>query len=484
MKPCIKLFFYLTITIFCLAFFAVSSVTISVESNNNRLYNYNYNITLSKNSNTEIQNSNESLKIKNIHLVYLISRSINIPVNITTHYSDIFGVSNGILPINITKVSNLNSFEINDPFLCIILSTLISMVLCIFYYLFSMEIKKKPLQHTINPVNHNRNNFDFIRFIAASSVIISHSVPLTNNGSSYINELTKGQIDLGAISVNTFFVISGYLILSSYIRMQSIPKYLLARVLRIYPALIVVSIFTALIVGPIVTKLSLYEYFNSNNTWLYLFNTTVPISSPVFSLPGFYTGCGHYTDAVNGSIWTIGWEVKCYLLVIIIGFLRLLNKNLVLTITSVMVLYYGVLNHEEIRLYTYFFIGMCFYLFKENIRYKYFITGIALISIFLACFFGKYLNLTLLIAGSYLLFGFSFSKKIKFYHFGKYGDFSYGIYLYGFLIQQLVMIYFHGSMNNTLNYMISLPIAVMCGIASYFCIEKPCMNLKNKILQL
>lgn len=84
--------------------------------------------------------------------------------------------------------------------------------------------------------------------------------------------------------------------------------------------------------------------------------------------------------------------------------------------------------------------------------------------------------------GAYLLFSFAFSKTIRLYNFGKYGDFSYGIYLYGFLIQQLVIRAFHGQMSNTLNYMILLPIAILCGVLSYKLVEKPCMDLKKKFL--
>lgn len=76
---------------------------------------------------------------------------------------------------------------------------------------------------------------------------------------------------------------------------------------------------------------------------------------------------------------------------------------------------------------------------------------------------------------------FVFSDKVKLYGFGKHGDFSYGIYLYGFLVQQLVILAFHGQMSNTLNYVITLPIAIVCGVLSYKLIEYPCMQLKNKI---
>lgn len=79
------------------------------------------------------------------------------------------------------------------------------------------------------------------------------------------------------------------------------------------------------------------------------------------------------------------------------------------------------------------------------------------------------------------MFYFAFSKNINLNNFGKFGDFSYGIYIYGFLIQQLVIMAFGGKISNTLNYIISLPITICIGFISYHLIEKRFMNLKKYI---
>lgn len=92
-----------------------------------------------------------------------------------------------------------------------------------------------------------QNNFNILRLIFASTVIISHSYPLTNNAEIF-QQITNGQIDLGALSVEIFFIISGYLIFISLNYSKSIPSYLWKRVLRLFPALIVMLILTILIV--------------------------------------------------------------------------------------------------------------------------------------------------------------------------------------------------------------------------------------------
>lgn len=77
-------------------------------------------------------------------------------------------------------------------------------------------------------VSHRVNNFDFLRFVAASLVIISHSSALTGNGAEPFALLTKGQETFGGLAVGVFFIISGYLICASYIKTQNIFKYFYA----------------------------------------------------------------------------------------------------------------------------------------------------------------------------------------------------------------------------------------------------------------
>ena len=70
--------------------------------------------------------------------------------------------------------------------------------------------------YMINTTNHRDNNFDFLRFIAALLVIITHSVTLTGAGIHPLKSFSNGQIRVGDLAVDVFFTMSGFLITASY----------------------------------------------------------------------------------------------------------------------------------------------------------------------------------------------------------------------------------------------------------------------------
>src|SRR5579884_2478670 len=103
--------------------------------------------------------------------------------------------------------------------------------------------------YTIGSLDRGRqNNFDYIRFTAAVMVIFAHSYSLLKQ-TDPLGRLT-GFIDCGALAVDIFFVISGYLITKSLMRRPLI-EYVQARVLRLLPGWAVAVFFCAFIVGPV-----------------------------------------------------------------------------------------------------------------------------------------------------------------------------------------------------------------------------------------
>ncbi len=352
---------------------------------------------------------------------------------------------------------------------------------------------------------HNANNFDFIRFVCACSVIIGHSIAVTGNGPIYTSLVTKGQTDLGGIAVYIFFILSGYLIVGSYLRINNVFKYLLYRILRIFPALIFLVIITVFVVGPIVCNQPLKDYFTNHDTYLYLRNIKLQTQ---FILTGFDTKAPTFSHiVVNGALWTLPIEFACYVLVAILGVLRILNRyTLILLLGLNTILYMNfstifqpspqILLHPFIwhlfsvlslpldmwlKLSCYFCAGGCYYFYKSQILFtrKYLVAS--LIIILISCRVNSSLSITIPVFGTYLLFYLGIHPKIKLYNFAKFGDFSYGIYIYGFLIQQLVVMSYNGHMSNTLNYIISVPLSIIMGAISYHFIERPCMNLKRVI---
>lgn len=333
-------------------------------------------------------------------------------------------------------------------------------------------------------INHRVNNFDFLRFVAASLVIISHSSALTGRGTEPFSWLTKGQSTLGSLAVDVFFIISGYLICASYVKTHNIFKYFYARILRIFPALIVVLFIATYLVGAWATSLPLKDYLKS----VYLH----PVQS---SLPDVVFSSGRFGTAVNGSLWTLKYEFIFYIMVAILGFLKLLRREIILGlfISALLVhqfqsnifpntykaTFLPSINQEQfIRLITQFLSGMIFYLYKDNITYSYKYFMICFFAFIFSCYYGVGYKLLFPFLGAYLIFYLAYCPKIQLQNFSKYGDFSYGIYIYGFMIQQVIIKMFSGNMSNTLNWIISLPIAILCGVMSWHLVEKRFLALK------
>src|SRR5262245_25227928 len=119
---------------------------------------------------------------------------------------------------------------------------------------------------------HSReNNFDALRFWAALVVLWSHAFPIAHGSEQHepLYALSGGQSTLGAVAVSLFFVISGYLITRSFERSASAWDFVRARLLRIMPALLVVLLLTAFVLGPVLSGWSLAEYLRSSVVYKY-----------------------------------------------------------------------------------------------------------------------------------------------------------------------------------------------------------------------
>ena len=155
-----------------------------------------------------------------------------------------------------------------------------------------------------NSSNHRSNNFDLIRLIAAAMVVFAHSFILLEGKHDHepIFAMTGGVTGAGQVGVDIFFVISGFLITKSFQNSISVSDYALKRLLRIFPALVVLLLITVFVFGPLVTSQSMLEYFSTPSTYSYL--TNVRLLRLQYELPGVFTD-NPYPRAVNGSLWTL-----------------------------------------------------------------------------------------------------------------------------------------------------------------------------------
>ena len=311
------------------------------------------------------------------------------------------------------------------------------------------------------------NNLNFIRFISALFVIYCHSFPITNNGVDYLGRITNGQIDFGGVAVSVFFFYGGFLVCKSLMRINNGKEYFKNRVLRIIPSLVLVVFLSVFILGPCFTRFSLIEYFTDFRTYKYLLNSAFIL---VHQLPGvFYYNS--YNDTVNGSLWTLPIEFLCYILCYLMYKLKLLEtKRIPIVIVFAVVFYilfYKLLTpypllRAALRPAFLFLTGICSYVYKDKIPIKKKVAVIMGIICILSVTIGV-LNICIFFTFTYCLLFWGFGTKRKLNDFGTKYEISYGIYLVGWPIQQILCDITNNNITQFFNFLIAATISVPLG---------------------
>ena len=328
---------------------------------------------------------------------------------------------------------------------------------------------------------HRENNFDFLRMVAASLVLYSHHFALTGRGEPSFFSLHSW----GGFAVMIFFSISGYLVTQSWFADPHIGRFAARRVLRIWPALTIVVAAAALLLGPLVTRLPIAEYYADPGTWRYFHNLSM---TPVYVLPGVFE-TNPYALGVNGSLWTIPIEVRCYILFGLMGAVGLWRWRWVLvaiTITYAIWYFYksspdlyGKVNYPR-ELILYFFSGGAIFALKDRWQARpwHWLAGTLMAGLIAAASGFPYLGLSLALPYATILFGISSTPGIK--TAGRYGDFSYGIYLFAYPTQQTVIHYLYPEFGFLGTLLLASGITLGLAVASWHLIEKRALLLKPK----
>ncbi len=368
-----------------------------------------------------------------------------------------------------------------------------------------------------------QNNFNFLRVLFAIAVIFSHSNPLLfgikhlDPVGTLLHEQHDQQgdhaIDLGHMAVYGFFVLSGFLISMSWHRGPNLGNYLGKRIRRIYPGFLVALLLTVLVFGPLGSP-DYSSYFKGLSYHLLgwtanLLNLTenweqFPFTETLQSVP--------YPHVLNGSIWTIRYEFLCYLLVAALGFTaqrfaqqvsrRTMRIALAAFFGLVYVLYvgrlyghFGLWNHLDDhmltswlvgqsdnvpRLFVYFVAGMCCYAFRGRIRFTFPWLAVSAVGLVFSSLVPELLPLTLPVFGPYMLLALAFAPWLKLSRFGTKRDLSYGIYLYAFPIQQLLVLYGGTYLNQWTAFLAALPFTLCLAWLSWHFVEQPALR-RNKL---
>lgn len=329
------------------------------------------------------------------------------------------------------------------------------------------------------------NNFNLIRMIAASGVLVSHAFPIALGVEARQPFQAATGYTLGWIGVAVFFAISGYLITRSFDRKSRIENWVSARIARLFPALIVVSVLIAFLYGPAFTTLSPGEYFSRGQTYSYV-PRNVTLVSLQYDLPGVFAD-HPYPRAINGSLWTLLHEVACYFGVFMVGIAGALASRRLFAV--VCLLYAGayiltglpwVAEHLpdkalSLRLLSYpFVIGMALYVWRDRVRLSW-LAAAALAMLSAALRATPLFEPVFVAAIAYATFVLAYLPRGALRGYNRLGDYSYGMYVYAFPVQQAA-IALAGPMSPAMNIAIAFPITLLFAILSWYWVEKPSLD--------
>lgn len=355
----------------------------------------------------------------------------------------------------------------------------------------------KPLSFFLNSRD---NNFNLIRFVAAVMVLFSHCFPLLF-GSSETEPLKQlVGMSFGGIAVDIFFISSGFLIANSLFSKNDLISFIWARILRIYPGLIVALCICVFILGTFFTTYSVERYLTDPQTYIFLIKNAFLFLGEEANLPGVFESLP-WRNTVNGSLWTLPFEVRAYLFLVIISILLshinidLKRFNFQKTIYLFVPLFGGgiyIMDHfykflpisylasEDFRLYSMFFIGVASCKFKNSLvlskRLFYIASFLLIVSTLNSDVFFITYNCLIF----YIVFYLAYIPRGNIRKFNQVGDYSYGIYIYAWPIQQSLVALLPDI--NIINLFIySLVLTLIFSYFSWHIIEKKALKLKSAL---
>jgi peptidoglycan/LPS O-acetylase OafA/YrhL len=328
------------------------------------------------------------------------------------------------------------------------------------------------------------NHFDLVRLLAASGVLVSHAYPISLGPGTAepLQAILHGRT-LGGVCVMLFFAISGFFIAQSFERRTSLADFLRARALRLFPALAVVLAVTVLVAGAVLTSAPAAVFWPGAAEY-YLRNITLFFLR--YELPGVFEA-NPYGPAINGSLWTLNYEVLCYLGVVLAGLAGLLARPraFAVAVLAFLVAYAAVMElrpHPRLvglmSLGLPFLVGMAFHVWRRAIPLSPLLL-LLLWAVAAAAWAVPPLFVPVLsVALAYSVFLFGYARSTPLARLRLPGDYSYGTYVYAFPIQQLVAA--SGIVDPLTGIALAFPATLGCAILSWHLVEAPALRLRHR----
>ncbi|MBS0232370.1 MAG: acyltransferase [Proteobacteria bacterium] len=326
------------------------------------------------------------------------------------------------------------------------------------------------------------NNFQALRWIAACSVILAHAYGLRDFQGIYTHFTG---LDLGWTAVVMFFTISGYLINASAHRRPA-PEFWQARFLRIFPGLIVCTTVTAVVVAAFST-LSFSAYFTNHQTLRYIFGSGTLLATE-YSLPGAFQG--NVVKYANGSLWTLRYEVASYFTLFVVNVVShragINAAGAIIACGFACAIGYAlptVLEHpilvqasNFLTLFIPFSIGAWFQASKRSAPN--FLAVLVTLVLAVALAHSSVDTIFAAASISFLTLWMAFRANGALRKLDALPDYSYGIYIYAYPIQQMTIVLLPG-WAPLAQAIVSFLVTLLPASLSWHFIEKPAMALKS-----
>lgn len=317
------------------------------------------------------------------------------------------------------------------------------------------------------------NNFNLLRMGAASMVLLSHCWPLTQGTLDHEPGWRWLGVELGRLAVWVFFAISGFLVSASWQRQPTVRRFLVARARRIVPGLLTMLVLLVFGLGAAATVLPLAEYLRHRQTWGYLFFNGTLLVDMRWTLPGVFDGAG-----VNGSLWTLPVELRCYLGLALLGAAGGLRHGLAYAAAAVllaMALALRWLGTDTAPLVLSFVAGSAAWHWRDRLPLD------ARVALLLVCAAAWAMNqrapagwavgVVALAYGS-LVLALVPSGGVR--RFNELGDWSYGVYIYAFPIQ-VALCHAWPALGVWGLFATAWPLTLVAAAASWHFVERPAL---------
>jgi len=340
--------------------------------------------------------------------------------------------------------------------------------------------------------DRRQNNFNLIRLIAAMLVIVSHT--FGNNDPLFL--LSSGNVYASYLGLIIFFFLSGLLVSRSYTQSSSPLNFAWKRILRLYPAAILVVLLSACLLGPLTTTLPLHIYFTHHLFFQYLM--TCSLIKVYNFLPGVFQN-SPLSPIINGSLWTLTLELKLYAAVLLAGYIRnnkVYNTLMMICLSALIAidLFYSRQLKEEVtgilgrdfalspysRLTVFFILGIFCQRFSRQIFVS---TGwlfLVPVSGILLVFFPSFFKPACFVLLPPLLIYLAVNNSAWLKKITPKADVSYGIYLFAWPVEQLEVNYLHLHTPIVI-FIVNLALVLPLALTSWYLVESKALQWKNLV---